>query len=101
MPSLSVDVLPVALNTTAFEPEKYFQTEDAQIRLVSNALENGDTAFLTDAIGIVAIAKIAEKTGLSRQALYAAFGPKGNPTISTVMKVLAVLGLTLEVKKAA
>lgn len=95
----------MALKTKAFEPEKYFQTEDAQIRLVSNALESGDTAFLTDAIGIVArargIAEIAEKTGLSRQALYAAFGPKGNPTINTVMKVLAVLGLTLEVKKAA
>lgn len=95
----------MALKTKAFEPEKYFQTEDAQIRLVSNALESGDTAFLTDAIGIVArargIAEIAEKTGLSRQALYAAFGPNGNPTISTVMKVLAVLGLTLEVKKAA
>ena len=77
----------MAPSTKAFEPEKYFQTEDAQVRLVSNALESGDTAFLTDAIG--------------RQALYAAFGPKGNPTISTVMKVLAVLGLTLEVKKAA
>ena len=92
----------MALKTKAFVPEKYFQTEDAQIRLVSNALESGDTAFLTDAIGIVARARgIAEKTGLSRQALYAAFGPKGNPTISTVMKVPAVLGLTLKVKKAA
>lgn len=94
----------MTLKTKAFEPEKYFKTDEAQIGLVSNALESGDTAFLTDAIGIVARARgmseIAEKTGLSRQALYAAFGPKGNPTISTVMKVLGVLGLALEVKRA-
>ena len=37
---------------------------------------------------------------MSRQALYAAFGPKGNPTISTVMKVLAALGLGLALKQA-
>jgi DNA-binding phage protein len=44
----------MAIATKTFEPEKYFQTEDAQIRLVSNAPESGDTAFLIDAIGIVA-----------------------------------------------
>ena len=95
----------MALETKAFEPEKYFQTEDAQIRLVSNALESGDTAFLTDAIGIVArargIAEIAEKTGLSRQALYAAFGPKGNPTSRNLFSVVKQLqkstGVKLEV----
>ena len=43
---------------------------------------------------------VAKATGLSRQALYAAFGPKGNPTISTVMKVLAALGLGLAFKQA-
>ena len=45
--------------------------------------------------------ELAKATGITRQALYAAFGPKGNPTISTVMRVLHALGLTLEVKKAA
>ena len=69
------------------------------------AQEGGDVRHLIDAIGIVArargIGEVANATGLSRQALYAAFGPKGNPTISTVMKVLPVLGLQLEVKKAA
>ena len=95
----------MAVKTFPFEPERYFPTGESQARLVAEALESGDTLFLIDAIGIVARARgmseIAAKTGLSRQALYAAFGPKGNPTISTVMKVLDCLGLRLELKHAA
>lgn len=93
------------IETIPFIPEKYFQSEDSQKRLVAEALESGDIPFLVHAIGIVArargMAEVAAKTGLSRQALYAAFGSKGNPTITTVMKVLNCLGLTLELKKAA
>jgi probable addiction module antidote protein len=95
----------MVLETLPFEPELYFQSQDAQRRLVADAVASGDTAWLTHAIGIAArargMAEVAKQTGLSRQALYAAFGPKGNPTISTVMKVLACVGLTLEVKLAA
>ena len=94
----------MTVKTFTFEPERYFTTEESQARLVSEALESGDTLFLIDAIGVVArargMAEVAAKTGLSRQALYAAFGPKGNPTISTVMKVLDCLGLQLELRRA-
>ncbi len=95
----------MTIETIPFEPEKYFQTEAAQHRLVTNAMDSGDHQFLIDAIGTVArargIAKVAAETGLTRQALYTAFGPKGNPTIGTIMKVLGSLGLRLELKKAA
>jgi probable addiction module antidote protein len=95
----------MTIETIPFEPEAYFKTEDSQARLVSNALDSRDPQFLIDAIGVVArargIAKVADETGLTRQALYAAFGPKGNPTMSTVMKVLNCLGLQLELRKAA
>lgn len=50
----------MALKATAFEREKYFQTDDAQFRLVFNALESGDTAFLTDVIGMVARAGLRD-----------------------------------------
>ena len=93
------------IETFPFVAERYFQTEDSQKRLVADALDSGDTDYLIHAIGIVArargMADIAARTGLSRQALYAAFGRKGKPTITTVMKVLNCLGLTLELKKAA
>ena len=93
------------IETIPFEPERFLKTDEAQRHFVEFAQEGGDVRHLIDAIGIVArargIGEVANATGLSRQALYAAFGPKGNPTISTVMKVLPVLGLQLEVKKAA
>jgi probable addiction module antidote protein len=95
----------MALETYPFEAEPYFQSKEAQQRIIADAVESGDTVWLTHAIGIAArargIAEVAKETGLSRQALYTAFGPKGNPTISTVMKVLGCLGLTLEVKMVA
>ena len=95
----------MTLETTLFVAEDHFRTEEEQQYLVAEALESGDTAFLVHAIGIVArargMADIGVKTDLSRHALYAAVGPKGNPTITTVRKVLNSLGLTLELKKAA
>ena len=94
----------MTIETFPFEPERYFQSEAAQQRLLAEALDSGDTAWLTHAIGIVARARgindAAKASGLSRQVLCAAFGPKGNPTISTVMKVLAALGLGLALKQA-
>ena len=95
----------IAVKTVAFKPEKYFTAPDAQARLVASAVQNDDPQFLIDAIAVVARARgmteLAKETGMTRQALYAAFGPKGNPTISTVMKVLNALGMALTVKKAA
>lgn len=37
--------------------------------------------------------KFAEKTGLSRQALYKALGGDGNPEFATILKVAEALGL--------
>lgn len=93
------------IETFPFVAEDYFRTPEAQANLVADALDSEDIAYLIHAIGIVVRARgmseVAKATGLSRQALYAAFGPKGNPTISTVMKVLNCLGLSLALKKAA
>ena len=93
------------IETIPFVAEDYFRTHEEQAGLVADALDSGDIAYLIHAIGIVVrtrgMSEVAKATGLSRQALYAAFGPKGNPTISTVMKVLNCLGLSLALKKAA
>ncbi len=95
----------MAIKTLPFEPEKYFTDADAQARLVAGAVHSDDPHYLIDAIAVVARARgmteLARETGMTRQALYAAFGPKGNPTISTVMKVLHALGMQLDVRKAA
>ena len=95
----------MAIETIAFKPEKYFTGSGAQARLAAEAVQSNDLQFLIDAIAVVARARgmseLARETGITRQALYAALGPKGNPTISAVMRVLNALGMTLEVKRAA
>ncbi len=42
---------------------------------------------------------VAERAGIPRESLYRALSPKGNPTIKTLMAVLAAAGLQLEVTK--
>lgn len=41
------------------------------------------------------LAKIAEDAGISREALYRALSPKGNPTLNTLLAVLGSVGMRL------
>lgn len=95
----------MAIETKPFEPDQYFQTTEAQEYLLTRALASGDAGHIADAIGIVArnrgMAAIAETTGLNRQALYAAFSETGNPTLTTLLKVLDALGMELTVQARA
>ena len=40
---------------------------------------------------------LAAETGLSREALYKAFGENGNPTLDTLLKVTKALGVRLAI----
>jgi probable addiction module antidote protein len=40
------------------------------------------------------MAQIAEKAGLSRESLYRALSPKGNPTLRTMRQVVHATGIT-------
>ena len=44
------------------------------------------------------LAKIAEEAGISRESLYRALSPKGNPTLNTLLAVLASVGMRLSVE---
>jgi probable addiction module antidote protein len=61
-------------------------------------LEGGEISFLAALRQIVeargGMAEIAEKAGLSRESLYRALSPKGNPTLKTMCKVVHATGLT-------
>jgi len=45
--------------------------------------------------------EIARKTGVGRQALYAALSENGNPTLETLTAVLGAMGLRLSVARDA
>jgi probable addiction module antidote protein len=97
----------MGIETTVFEPDRYFRTPAAQAHLLTEAMASGDAGHIAEAVGIVArqhgITDLAKQTGLNRQGLYAAFSQDGNPTLSTVLKVLEALNLvlTVQVREAA
>ena len=45
------------------------------------------------------MAAVAERAGMPRESLYRALGPKGNPTIKTLLAVLGAAGLHLAVTR--
>lgn len=45
------------------------------------------------------MAAVAERAGLPRESLYRALGPRGNPTIKTLLAVLNAAGLQLAVTR--
>jgi len=72
---------------------------------VEAALEEGDPAGLLQALRNVAearggVARIAEKTGLNREALYRTLSRRGNPQLKNLAAILGATGLRLSVTPA-
>ena len=65
-------------------------------------LEENDPKLIAATLGDIARAKgmtqLAKKTGLGREILYKALSAEGNPELSTVLKVMEALGLTLHAR---
>lgn len=91
--------------TTPFDAAEYLDDDEMQAELLSDALASGDLEVITTALGMVARARgmteLAQKTGLTRSALYAALKEGGNPTLDTVLKVVKALGVQLKANRAA
>ncbi len=70
---------------------------------LDEADEPGGQAALLAALRHVAeaqgMAAVAERAGMPRESLYRALGPKGNPTIKTLLAVLGAAGLHLAVTR--
>ncbi len=80
------------------------KTPEDRAAYIEAAMAENDPEFLTVALGDVAkaegMSKIARKANVTRENLYRAFSPGGNPTMATVMRVLDALGLTIRVSPA-
>jgi probable addiction module antidote protein len=78
---------------------EYLDTPEAWEEYLNATCEDGTPSEVAHALGVIARAqnmtKLAEKTGLSRQALYKALSGDGNPEFATIMKVAEALGLKL------
>jgi putative addiction module killer protein/probable addiction module antidote protein len=89
----------MALETTLWDPVENLVSPEAERAYLEAAFEDGDPALIAAAIGDVARARgmseIAKQAGLTRDTMYKAFRPEGNPTLETLVGVLNALGLKL------
>ena len=94
----------MSINTTRWDSAEYLKNEeDMQLYLEACLEEAGDDpSFIIHALGVIARAKnmsqLARDTGLTREGLYKALSPEGNPTFSTIAKVTKALGFKLSVE---
>jgi len=83
---------------------EFFQDEDAQAELLSDAFASGDSSYMSHALGIVAKAKgmtkVAKAVGVSRVALYKSLDKGGDPKLSTFVGTIEALGYRLKLESA-
>ena len=82
-----------------FDMAEHIKTEADIAAYLNLVLEEGDAAELAHALGIIARAKgmteIAQKSGITREALYKALRPNAQPRFDTVNKVMQAIGVKL------
>ena len=78
-------------------------TKEEVFAYLEAALEENDTETLFDVLGAIArskgMAALARELGLNRESLYVSLSREGNPSFSTVAKVLDNFGFQLSVKQ--
>ena len=78
-------------------------TKEDVIGILEAALEENDMEFLFKVLGDIArskgMAQIARELNLNRESLYRSLSQEGNPSFSTVAKVLGYLGFQLSVRQ--
>ena len=92
----------MAIRTTRFDPAEYVRTPEDQADLLNDALDSGDAGYITNALGIIARARgmteVARGAGVTREALYKSFSPKGDPRLTTLLGALTTLGFKLSAR---
>lgn len=89
----------MAIKLARYDSAEYLKDDEAIIAYLQEALETGEPAMVSHALGVVArargMAQIAREAGVSRENLYRALSDEGNPELGTVMKVMNALGMKL------
>ena len=93
----------MVVNISDFDASAYLDNEELIAEYLTAALEEGNPDIFLAALGHVAKARgmseVASKTGMGRESLYKAFVPGAKPRFETVQKVLAGLGIKLQVSE--
>ena len=85
--------------TTPWDAAEYLNTPREVALYLQAALDEGDSALVSAALGDIARSKgmrlVAHETGLGRESLYKSLSKNGNPELATVIAVLNAVGLKL------
>ena len=88
-----------------YDTADYLKSDEDVMAYLEAAIEEADDdpRFLAAALGNVARARgmveVSRKTGISREGLYKALSPDGNPELGTILKVMKALGLRFTPKR--
>ncbi|MBU6373087.1 MAG: putative addiction module antidote protein [Alphaproteobacteria bacterium] len=89
------------LSVEPFDSADYIDTPEAVVAYLEEAFEDGDPQIIASTLGDIARSKgmalIAERAGVTREALYKSLSVDGNPRLTTLLGVLKALGLKLSV----
>lgn len=94
----------MALETTKFDIQDHLRTPEDRAAYLDAAFEDGDPALIANALGDIAraigMSDIARESGISREGLYKALSEKGDPKLSTLLKVTRAMGLQFSFQPA-
>lgn len=91
----------MSLKTTPYDVVEHLRNDEEIAAYLAAALEDAadDPAYITQVLGDVARAhgmtKLARETGLTREGLYKSLSENGNPSFTTVNKIVHALGFKL------
>ena len=95
-----------AVKLKKWDSAEYLKSDEDMALYLEACLEEAgdDSAFVAKALGTIARAKgmtqLAKETGLGRESLYKALSGEGNPSFSTILKVISALGIRLHAEPA-
>lgn len=95
----------MASELTNWDASEHLDSDEMIFAYMNAAIEEGDPALFTAALGDVARARgmseIARTAGVSRESLYRALSREGNPEFATILKVMKAMGLRMSIGAAS
>ncbi|MEZ2758775.1 addiction module antidote protein [Providencia vermicola] len=92
----------MATKLKEYDIAEHLNSEEEIQLYLNEILEEDDPALVLSALGDIAKARnmsqLAKEVGMSREGLYKALSGQGNPTFTTIIKIVNSLGLKLQFK---
>ncbi|KMW73982.1 addiction module antitoxin [Photorhabdus luminescens subsp. luminescens] len=85
-----------------YEITEHLKTEEDIQLYLEEVMKEDNPALILSALGDIAktrnMSQLAKEVGISREGLYKALSGKGNPTFTTILKIVKALGLRFELQ---